>query len=147
MNIRCWIWCNIFFMSCFSANCHCILSLLVLYWISYGCDLLMVGILFVKAYRMELVHCQYQFHTIILTKPAKIKYFSSLHYITAHRYTTTPQQSYIRRLWLWWPITVAARSKTRTLFVRSNTDIVGWNPTWSTDFCVRLFCLYCSACR
>jgi hypothetical protein len=48
----------------------------------------MVRILFVKVYRVELVRYQHQFHTIILTKPAKIKHASSLHYSTAHSYTT-----------------------------------------------------------
>jgi hypothetical protein len=36
-------------------------------------------------------------------------------------------------------ITVAARSKAWTVFVRSNTGIVGSNPTQGTDVYVRLF--------
>jgi hypothetical protein len=36
-------------------------------------------------------------------------------------------------------ITVASRSKARTIFVRSNTGIMGSNPTRGMDVCVRLF--------
>jgi hypothetical protein len=39
------------------------------------------------------------------------------------------------------PITVAARSKAWTVFARSNTGIVGFNPTRGMDISVRLFCL------
>jgi hypothetical protein len=39
------------------------------------------------------------------------------------------------------PITVAARSQAWTVFVRSNTVIVGSNPTRGMDVCVRLFCV------
>jgi hypothetical protein len=38
------------------------------------------------------------------------------------------------------PITVAARCKEWTVFARSNTGIVGSNPT-CMDTCVRLFCV------
>jgi hypothetical protein len=43
------------------------------------------------------------------------------------------------------PITVAARSKTSDVFGRSNTGIVGSNPTRSTDVCQRfsVFVLSC----
>jgi hypothetical protein len=34
-----------------------------------------------------------------------------------------------------WPITVAARSKAWTVFARSNTGIVGLNPTQGMDVC------------
>jgi hypothetical protein len=37
------------------------------------------------------------------------------------------------------PITVAARSKARNVFARSNAGIVGANPTRGMDVCVRLF--------
>jgi hypothetical protein len=37
------------------------------------------------------------------------------------------------------PITVTARWKAWTLFARSNTGIVGSNPTWDMDVRVRLF--------
>jgi hypothetical protein len=40
-------------------------------------------------------------------------------------------------------ITVAARSKTRTVFVCSNTGIMDSNPTWAMDVCVRL-CWVCA---
>jgi hypothetical protein len=43
------------------------------------------------------------------------------------------------------PIAVTARSKARTVFARSNTEIVGSNPTGGMDvcvFCVRFFCVY-----
>jgi hypothetical protein len=46
-----------------------------------------------------------------------------------------------------WPITVAARSKALTAFVRSNTGIVSPIPTWGMDVCVRLFCVCCSVLR
>jgi hypothetical protein len=34
---------------------------------------------------------------------------------------------------------VAARSKAWTVFARLNTGIMGSNPTWGIDVCVRLF--------
>jgi hypothetical protein len=37
---------------------------------------------------------------------------------------------------------VAARSKARTVFARSNTDIVSSNPTGGMDVCVRSVCVY-----
>jgi hypothetical protein len=40
------------------------------------------------------------------------------------------------------PIAVAARSKARTVFVRSNTEIVFSNPTGGMDVCVRSVCVY-----
>jgi hypothetical protein len=43
-------------------------------------------------------------------------------------------------------ITVAARSKAWTVFARSNTGIVGSNPTRGMDVCVCLFCLFCPVC-
>jgi hypothetical protein len=39
------------------------------------------------------------------------------------------------------PITVAAQSKAWTVFARSNTGIVGSNPTWGMDVSVRLLCV------
>jgi hypothetical protein len=39
---------------------------------------------------------------------------------------------------------VAALSKAWTVFARSNTGIVGSNPTWGVDVCVRLFCVVMS---
>jgi hypothetical protein len=44
-----------------------------------------------------------------------------------------------------WPITVAARSKAWTVFARSNTGIVGSNPTRCLNICVRVFCI-CVLC-
>jgi hypothetical protein len=44
------------------------------------------------------------------------------------------------------PITVAARSKAWTVFARSNTGIVGSNPTRGMDVCVRLFCVCVVLC-
>jgi hypothetical protein len=38
-------------------------------------------------------------------------------------------------------ITVASRSKAWTTFARLNTGVVGLNPTWGMDVCVRLFCV------
>jgi hypothetical protein len=39
------------------------------------------------------------------------------------------------------PIAVATRSKVLTIFARSNTGIVGSNPTQGMDVCLRLFCV------
>jgi hypothetical protein len=39
-----------------------------------------------------------------------------------------------------WPITVAARSKARTVFAPSNAGIVGSNPTQGMDVCI--MCVY-----
>jgi hypothetical protein len=51
---------------------------------------------------------------------------------------------------LYKPITVAARSKARTVFACSNTGVVGSNRTRNMDVCVRLFCvcvvLYVGSC-
>jgi hypothetical protein len=44
------------------------------------------------------------------------------------------------------PITVAARSKTWTVFARSNTGVMDSNPTKGMDVCVRLFCAYVVLC-
>jgi hypothetical protein len=41
---------------------------------------------------------------------------------------------------------VAARYKIWFVFTRSNTGIVGWNPTWGMDVCVRLFCVSTVLC-
>jgi len=38
---------------------------------------------------------------------------------------------------------VAVQSKARTVFGRSNTGIVGWNPTRSMDVCLRFSVLCC----
>jgi hypothetical protein len=42
---------------------------------------------------------------------------------------------------------VAARSNAWTVFARSNTGILGSNPTWGMDVCVRLFCVQVVALR
>jgi hypothetical protein len=42
---------------------------------------------------------------------------------------------------------VAARSKTWLVFARTNTEIVGTNPTRGMDVYVRLFCVYVAALR
>jgi hypothetical protein len=44
------------------------------------------------------------------------------------------------------PIPVAARSKTWTLLLRSNTGVVGSNPTRNMDVCLRLFCVCVVLC-
>jgi hypothetical protein len=41
------------------------------------------------------------------------------------------------------PITVAELSKAWTVFDRSNTGVLGSNPTWGMNVCVSLFCLCC----
>jgi hypothetical protein len=51
---------------------------------------------------------------------------------------------YSRRLYTYRPFTVAARATAWTVFARSNVGIVGSNPNWGMDICVRLFCLRCS---
>jgi hypothetical protein len=43
-------------------------------------------------------------------------------------------------------ITVSARSKAWTVFARSNTRLVGSNPTRGMDVCVRLFCVRIVMC-
>jgi hypothetical protein len=43
-------------------------------------------------------------------------------------------------------MTVAARSKSRTVLARSNAGIVGSNPTQSMDVCVYLFCVCVVLC-
>jgi hypothetical protein len=40
------------------------------------------------------------------------------------------------------PITVAVRSKALTVFARSNTEIMGSNPTGDMDVCVCSVCVY-----
>jgi hypothetical protein len=40
-----------------------------------------------------------------------------------------------------WPISVVERSKAWTVFARSNTGILGSNPTRGMNVCVRLFCV------
>jgi hypothetical protein len=42
---------------------------------------------------------------------------------------------------LWLLLTVAARSREWAVFARSNTRVLGSNPTRSMDVSVRLFCL------
>jgi hypothetical protein len=44
------------------------------------------------------------------------------------------------------PIAVAARFRACTVFDRSNTGIVGSNPTKGVDACVRLFCVCVVLC-
>jgi hypothetical protein len=44
------------------------------------------------------------------------------------------------------PITVGVRSKAWTVFARSNTGVVGSNPTQSMDGCLRLFCVCVVLC-
>jgi hypothetical protein len=44
------------------------------------------------------------------------------------------------------PTTVAARYKAWTIFARSNTGVVGSNPTQDMDVCVHLFCVYVVLC-
>jgi hypothetical protein len=39
------------------------------------------------------------------------------------------------------PVPMAARSKARTVFGRSNTGIVGYNPARVTDVCAFLCCV------
>jgi hypothetical protein len=43
-------------------------------------------------------------------------------------------------------ITVAAQSKALTVFARSDTGIVGSNPTQGVDVCVLLFCVCAVLC-
>jgi hypothetical protein len=43
-------------------------------------------------------------------------------------------------------ITVAARSKAKTVFARSSAGIVGLNPIQGMGVCVRLFCVRVVLC-
>jgi hypothetical protein len=43
-------------------------------------------------------------------------------------------------------ITVAAHSTAWTIFARSNTGIVGSNPTWDMDICVCVYSLFVLSC-
>jgi hypothetical protein len=43
-------------------------------------------------------------------------------------------------------VTVAARSKARTVLPLSNAGKVGLNPTQGMDVCVPLFCVYVVLC-
>jgi hypothetical protein len=45
------------------------------------------------------------------------------------------------------PFTVIRASKACNVFTRSNTGIVGLNPTQGMDVCLRLFCLCVVLCR
>jgi hypothetical protein len=47
----------------------------------------------------------------------------------------------------WLPIKVAEKSKAWNVFARSNTGIVGPNPTQDTDVCLRLFCVCVALCK
>jgi hypothetical protein len=44
------------------------------------------------------------------------------------------------------PITVATRTKAWTGFARSNTGIVGSNPTWGMDVCVCVYSVFVLSC-
>jgi hypothetical protein len=58
--------------------------------------------------------------------------------------STPPCIMHRKKFWSCWahlPITVAARSKAWTVFSRSNTGIMGSNPTRGMDVCVLLFCV------
>jgi hypothetical protein len=50
----------------------------------------------------------------------------------------TVKENYVRS---YQPVTVAARSKARTVFARSNAGVVGSKPTQCMDVYVRLFCV------
>jgi hypothetical protein len=62
--------------------------------------------------------------------------------------TVTQHGRHVPRQWelfncidIAYPITVAARYKACTVFARSNTGIMGSNPTHGIDVCVRLVCV------
>jgi hypothetical protein len=44
------------------------------------------------------------------------------------------------------PITVAVRSKAWTVFARSDTGVMGSNPTSGMDVCIHLFCAFVVLC-
>jgi hypothetical protein len=66
-------------------------------------------------------------------------------YVTACVGNLTEEKSCISEfpigIWIPEPITVAALSKSWTIFARSNTGVVGSNPTRGMDVCVCLFCV------
>jgi hypothetical protein len=43
-------------------------------------------------------------------------------------------------------VTTAARSKTRTVFLRSKAGIVGSNPTQDMDVCMRVYSVFVLSC-
>jgi hypothetical protein len=44
------------------------------------------------------------------------------------------------------PATVAERSDSWTVFTRSNTGVVGSNPTWGMDVCVWVYSVFVLSC-
>jgi hypothetical protein len=76
----------------------------------------------------------------------RLSYSASLRFSIISWYCSTLdelwQQNYYERWFKSPPITVAAPSKARTVFARSNTGIVGSNPIRGMDVSVRLFCVY-----
>jgi hypothetical protein len=57
-----------------------------------------------------------------------------------------PSEYEILRLHTRQPNAVAERSKTWTVFARLNTGMLGSNPTWGMDVCMRLFCVCVVLC-
>jgi hypothetical protein len=73
---------------------------------------------------------------------------NSIH-INMHHYKTinfVKCLTILGKVWSTEPITVAAPSKIWTVFARSDTEIVGSNPTQGMDVCVRLFCVCVVLC-
>jgi hypothetical protein len=68
------------------------------------------------------------------------KIIRSLMYIKYHKYT--PEFGQIKLSNGELPNAVAARSKARTVFAHSNTEILGSNPTGGMDVCVCSVCVY-----
>jgi hypothetical protein len=77
--------------------------------------------------------------------PTPVGYFSLCSVIRVPQCPTNCCKNMYTQLNRIKPITVVARSKAWTVFARSNTGIVGSNPTWRMDVCVRLlvFVLSC----
>jgi hypothetical protein len=58
-----------------------------------------------------------------------------------------PTDKYYSAIVPYEPIAVAERSKAWTVFAHSNIGVMGSNPTWNMNVCVRLFRLCCPVCR
>jgi hypothetical protein len=90
--------------------------------------------------RAKAVHASDHVATVIGSYSGTIILKSRL--LWNYQYRTTIGMTHVHTM----PITVAARSKTWTVFPRSNTGIVGSNPTRGMNNCVRLFCVCVVLC-
>jgi hypothetical protein len=67
--------------------------------------------------------------------------------LLAHRTIQTQnKRTQTSMFWVGFEPTIPVFEQAKTVHARSNTEIVGSNPTWSMDVCVHLFCLCCPVC-